>query len=426
MKKLVCILLTLFMVFALVGCSNSSSDEGGSTDSDKVELVIWAHNDQEVWINSYREIADAFTAENPNIVIRFETFPYDEFESKVLTSLTSKSGGADIYELWGGWGTDFAPTGALAALPDSMAQEIMNDAYPSTYGALEYEGKLYGMPQEFNIECGAMLVNNRLTEGLNVPTTWDELIKQAKQLTVEENGLTTVEGFDFVNWDGVPYLFTSMILSQGAQYLNEDGTFNFTSPEAVKAFEVLHDLVVVDKVASIEGLTDSSGLEGYYQLYADCAAYVPRGPWTIAEGMELYELEYGTDFSYEAMPWYGSQPAFAAETGWSMAVNSSSEHQEEAFKFLEYFFKDDQIINHNVACGQIPAKKSVAQSSEYLNAFPYAEPLVGILQYGQFIGFFNTDSFKEAINNTFVDYCSGIYANATEALTALQEALAEI
>lgn len=425
MKKLFCILLTLFMVFALVGCSSSSNEDSGNETSDKVELVIWAHNDQEVWINNYQAIADAFTAENPDITIRFETFPYDEFESKVLTSLTSKSGGADIYEMWGGWGTDYASTGALAALPDAMAQEIFNDAYPSTYGALEYEGKLYGMPQEFNIESGAMLVNNHLVTDA-IPTTWDEMIALGKKLTVQENGLTTVEGFDFVNWDGVPYLFTSMILSQGAQYLNEDGTFNFTSPEAIKAFTTLHDLVNVDKVASIEGLTDASGLEGYYQLYADCAAIVPRGPWTIAEGIELYDLVYGTDFSYEAMPWYGSQPAFAAETGWSMAVNSSSAHQEEAFKFLDFFFQDDQILSHNVACGQIPAKKSVAQSAEYLKQFPYAEPLVGILQYGQFIGYFNTDSFKEAINNAFVDYCSGVYATAEEALTALEATLAEI
>lgn len=35
--------------------------------------------------------------------IKLETFPYDEFESKVQTALIDGEGGADIYELWGGW-----------------------------------------------------------------------------------------------------------------------------------------------------------------------------------------------------------------------------------------------------------------------------------------------------------------------------------
>lgn len=425
MKKLISLILVVALTMSLVACAKTAKTEpaaGGVT-----ELVIWGHQ-EDSWNNSYRAIADAFMAENSDVKITYEFFPYDEFESKVQTSLMSKSGGADLYEIWGGWGVDYASTGALAAMPDEMAKEIEADAYPCTYGALMYEDKLYGMPMEFNIECGGLLVNNALLneKNLTVPTTWDELIAEAKQVAVVENGIMTVKGFDFVNWDGVPYLFTSMILSQGENYINEDGSFNFTSDASKKAFTELTDLVTKEGVTDLSGLVDED-LEGYMMLYAGTALFVPRGPWAIAEGISTFELTYGEDFSYVAMPWYAEKKAFAAESGWSIAVNASSDKQDAAFRFLEYFFSDDVLMSHNVACGQIPAKKSVAQSAEYLEKFPYAEPLVGILDGAQFIGYFNTDMFKEIINNVFTDYCTGgIYANVDEALADLNQKLGEL
>lgn len=434
MKKIVSLILVCALALCLASCAPAAGGNEPSAAApaapagEQVELTIWGHQ-EDSWNNSYRAIADKYMADNPNVKISYEFFPYDEFESKVQTSLISKSGGADIYEIWGGWGVDYASTGALAAMPDNMASEIKADAYPCTYGALEYEGKLYGMPMEFNIECGGLLVNNRILNenSLEVPTTWAKLIEEAKKVVTVENGVMTRKGFDFVNWDGVPYLYTSMILSQGGNYLNDDGSFNFTSNEAKTAFLELAGLVNTEKVTDLSGLVEDSGLEGYQQLYADQALFVPRGPWAIAEGMSTFEMVYSEDFSYVPMPWFGDKQGFAAESGWAIAVNSASAKQEEAFRFLEYFFSDEIIMSHNVACGQIPAKKSVAQSAEYLELFPYAKPLVGILDSAQFIGYFNTDVFKETINNVFVDYCTGgIYADVDAALKDLETKLSEM
>lgn len=426
MKKVISLALVLLLAVSCLSCANAP--EGAASSKDAVELTFWGHQ-EDTWNTSYLAIGDAFMAENPDIKISFEFFPYDEFESKVQTSLISKSGGADLYEIWGGWGVDYASTGALAAMPDAMAAEIVSDAYPSTYGALAYEGKLYGMPMEFNIECGGLLVNNKMVaaDGLSVPTTWDGLVAEAKKATVVENGIMTVKGFDFVNWDGVTFLFTSMILSQGVDYLNEDGSFNFTSAEAKRAFTALTDLVTKDGVTDLSGLTDDSGLEGYQQLYADQAVFVPRGPWTIAEGIATFGLTLGEEFSYVPMPWYAEQEAFAAETGWAIAVNAASGKQEAAFRFLEFFFSDEVIMQHNIACGHIPAKVSVATSDEYLGLMPHVASLVQILDKAQFIGYFNTDQFKEIINAVFLDYCTGgIYADADAALADLEAKLSEM
>lgn len=420
MKKVMKVALAAMMCIPLVGCG--SSDSGGSKG--KIELTFWGHQN-EPWNASYQKIAENFEEENPDIHINFEFFPYDQFESKVQTSLMSKEGGADIYELWGGWGLDFASTGSLAQIDGDLEKNVREDAYPSTIGALEHDGKLYGVPMEFNIENGAMLVNNKLMDDLSLktPTTWEKLRETGKKATQHDGQLVTIKGFDFVNWDSVPYMFLSMILSTGGNYQNEDETFHLQTEEAVNAMQELHDMVVVDGMTTMEGLTGGGDLEGYQQLYAGKTVMVPRGPWTISEGETSFNLKYGKDFDYISMPWYGEKPAFAAETGWSMAVNANSKKQEAAFKFLKYFFQDDVLMEHNIACSQIPPKKSVATDPELLKAMPYAEPLVKILDYSQFIGYFNTDQFKEKVNDVFMRYVDGNIKSAKEACEILETEL---
>ncbi len=421
MKKLFCTLLSLLVILGFTGCS-----KGDANNAKDIELSFWGHQN-EPWNASYERIAKEFEASHPGVKIKFEFFPYDTFESKVQTSLLSKQGGADIYELWGGWGIDFASTGALAAMPEKLAGDVMEHVYPSTIGALEYDGKLYGLPLEFNIESGAMLVNNTVLaeKKLTVPTTWAELVQTGSKGSVIEQGLFMNKGFDFVNWDSVPYMFLSMILSTGGEYLDADGNFTLQTPQAKKTLQELYDMVMVHKVTDLEGLTGGGDLEGYQQLFAGTNMIVPRGPWTISEGEHSFELEYGKDFSYAPMPWFGDKVAFAAETGWALTINGSSAKQEAAFQFLEYFYQDDVLFAHNVAAAQIPAKKSVAQDPALLVQMPYAKPLVGILDNARFIGYFNTDQFKEAVNDMFVDLCMGEYASVDQALAALETKLNE-
>lgn len=419
MKKLLSCGLSALMCMTMFGCSSSNTKK-----SDQIELTFWGHQN-EAWAASYEAIAKEFEEKNPGIHINFEFFPYDQFQSKVQTSLISNEGGADIYELWGGWGLDFANTGALAELPEDLTTSIRNDVYPSTIGSLEYDGKLFGLPLEFNIENGAMLVNDTLMKdsNLKIPTTWEELRETARKATKKDGTTFTVKGFDFINWDSVPYLFLSMILSNDGTYQNVDGTFNVQTPEAKAALQELYDMVKVDGVTNMEGLDGGGDMEGYQQLFAGRVAMVPRGPWTISEGETSFGLKYGVDFEYVSMPWFGDKAAFAAETGWSLAVNEDSKEKEAAFKFLEYFFQDDVLMRNNIACTQIPPKKSIASDPAYLEKMPYAAPLLDILENSQFIGYFNTDLFKEKVNQTFQKLVNGDIPDVDSALVELEKQL---
>lgn len=420
MKKIFSLLVILLVGALLVSCSTPSNNDTPQGDDDQVTITFWSHQNPS-WNKSYEEVIAKFEDANPNIKVEYENFPYDDFESKVQTSLIEGSGGVDVYEIWGGWAIDFAPNGALEEIPEHLAKDVLDDTYDPTTGSLLSDGKLYGLPLEFNIESGAMIVNKKIMEekGIELPTTWAELVQAGKDGTEMDGANFKIKGFDFVNWDSIPYMLMSMILSQGGQYLNEDSSVNFDTPEAKKAFQALVDLVLVDKMTDLEGLVGGGDLEGYQALYADRVMMVPRGPWALSEGTDVFELEYTVDFDYVEMPFYASEKKFASETGWALAVSANSKQKEAAMKFLEFFYQDEILLEHNIRSTQIPPKKSVAHDPALEEAMPYVKILVPLLDNAQFIGHFNTDILKENVNLVFENYINGEYESVDEAMKDL-------
>jgi len=142
----------------------------------------------------------------------------------------------------------------------------------------------------------------------------------------------------------------------------------------------------------------------------------PRGMWTIG-GAEDYDMELGVDFDYIATPFYGSQKAWAAETGWSLSVNNATSNAEAAWKFIEFMTAPDNLLKINIDCGMIPPRKSVAHDAGYLAAVPHAAPILNVLDGARFIGHFNSDVLKEGI----CDMVVSIVLEGTDIDDAIQE-----
>jgi len=153
---------------------------------------------------------------------------------------------------------------------------------------------------------------------------------------------------------------------------------------------------------------------------------VMRGPWVLSELIEIYGFELGNEIDYIPMPWYGDKEAFAAETGWGLAVSSASPNQEAAWEFINFMTSEENIIGHLIACGMLPARTSLLDNQTYLEAMPHVKFLIDILPDGRYLGHFNTDVFKESINNMFVELCTtATYASVADALAVLEAQLNE-
>ncbi|GHV13809.1 hypothetical protein FACS189491_09270 [Spirochaetia bacterium] len=421
MKKwnmlLVLFAFTAGLLFA--GGGQSSGSSKGTTT-----LKFWSHQ-QTVWNNQNQELIAAFQKENPNIKIEYETYPYRDFESKTQAALMTKTGGADIFELWGGWILDISPTGALSPVPDAFIRELKTDSYDMVLGGFEYNGKYYGVPIEMNQEGGGMLVLKPYFDSHNIkyPTTWNELVSIAKAHSVSRNGVFSMRGFDFPQNTVLSMLYMSMILSQGGQYFEpgRNDRFNFDTPESIKAIQALADLIRIDHVTDVDVLTSGQG-DPYVHLFNGEALMATQGFWTIPTGQDEFGAEFGKDFDYIGLPFYGPEKKWVAETGWGYVVNANTQNQEAAWKFVEFCMRPENLMKITTVRGLVPPRKSVARDPAYLKALPYAKAIIDVIDGANYMGYINTSVLKRVINNAFVD----MVQNGTPAATAVKKINADL
>lgn len=404
-KKITALLLVVSMTagLGLCACSGSGSGESSSSDGDATTIQFWCHTNK-AWNNTYQKLFDKFEEENPEYKVVMTDYPYSDYNQKIQTSLMSDSEGADVYQMWGGWELDFASTGALEPLPDDLKEELLDDYFEPTYQAYEYGGEYYGIPTEFNLEYGGMVVNKPLFEekGLEYPTTWEELRSVSDQVVRSDGGVISMRGFDFIDEDALIYNYLAMILQQGGQYLQDDGSIRLDTAEGIAAMEELKSMVDA-------GYTDfssfSAGVGAYSYVFENKGSMASVGSWAISDGEESYGLKIGEDFDYVAVPLYGDEMAFVAESGWGLAVPVNANEKDGAWELVRFLSDPENLKELNIGCQQLPPRQTLAEDEEMVEAMPDTAFLLDILDGGQWIGPYNTTTLKEELAATFRSIC---------------------
>ncbi len=135
-----------------------AADTAGSGEKITLRRVVAS----ESWrlFKANEEIIAKFMEQNPDIEVTYEQFQYDQFLQTLQTSMQAGTE-ADVIEMFGSWVCSYANGGRLAEVPPevmsySQAQELF---YTAPLDGYYCDGKLYGLPNEFNLEVGGALVN---------------------------------------------------------------------------------------------------------------------------------------------------------------------------------------------------------------------------------------------------------------------------
>ncbi|NPA89861.1 MAG: extracellular solute-binding protein [Chloroflexi bacterium] len=367
--------------------------------AEKVTLRVWTHQN-ESFNNAYKALADKYMAEHPNVDIQFETFDYDTYIQTLQTALPAGTE-ADVLQMFGSWVCSYAEGNNLAEVPADMltVDKAQGMFFGPPIGGYICDGKLYGVPQEFNIEYGAALVNTKLAQEVGATNyekgwgSWDDLIEDAKKLTVIEDGAMTRAGFMFTHADGISTMFYSLIRQYGGQYL-QDGVFKVTTPEAEKALALMKRFVdekVIDPVL----FNDEENWVGD-AFFDQLVGIAVIGPWVIPE--------YGADYpdvvkvaKYVKLPYEGDKPTFVAASGWGLTVSNNSKVKDVAWDFVQFVTMNaDNALQWNLATGTLPALSANTEGTakeKLVGEFPYFEPFLEILPYGEYEGAFPDRDF---------------------------------
>lgn len=423
-KKLLSMLLCVAMVGTLaVGCG-SKEDKKEAVDGDgKTVLTFWCH-DNAPWVKSYKEMGKKFEEANPDYKVKVQEYPFNVYNDKIQTALTSSTSGPDIIAVWGGLAPSFIQSDALSEVPEDLSKELKEDYLAPTVGIYQKEGKYYGVPMEFNLEYGGMVVNKKLFDdaGISYPETWEDLRKVSKEVAKQNGEVVEMKGFEMIDTDALICNYLAMILQQGGQYLQEDDSINFATPEGIKAMEEILSMVK-DGECDLDNLT--AGEYCYNDVYQDKGYMSSVGSWAIGEGTDSYDLTYGEDFEYVPVPQYGEKMAFASETGWGIMVPDNGKNKDAAWEFVKFFSEPENLVQHNIACNQLPPRKSLLDSEEYKEAMPNVAFLLDILPSGQWMGPYNTSDMREIFDQMFIGLCQSDNPDVEGALKEASEKITE-
>jgi multiple sugar transport system substrate-binding protein len=370
---------------------------------DQVTVRFWQHNNT-AFNDSTEALGAAYMAANPNVVIEFESFPYNEFVQALQTSMPAGTE-ADVLQLFGSWVCNYAAGGRLHPVPESVmtvdqAREIFYEAPIDGYICPGPDGTmaLYGLPQEFNVEMGAAIVNTQIAADMGVelpdPTSgwdsWDAFIADAGQFVEGDASFMTRSGFNFATYDQTGFLFMSLIKQQGGEFYDEaTGMYNFETDEARAALELIVSMVAEHNLTNPDLFGNDVNWIG--DSFSDGTSVMGSvGPWVVPC---CITGDYKEAVQYIPLPSLAEDPIFAADSGWGLtvSVNAPAEVQEAAWDFIAFVAANAaNALQWNVGSGTLPALKSIvedeAMRAQLVEPQPYIEAFLEIFPYGEYIG----------------------------------------
>jgi len=202
-----------------------------------------------------KHFSSQWAQQHPNVNLEVVQIPYANMAQKQLTELATGTLQDSFYSGIK-WFPYSAAKGVYRSLDDlTKTTDIgLNDFFPAALDGCKFNGKLYGLPQEFQTgNQNIMLLNTDMFNkaGVTVPTddwTVDDFVQIAQKLTDSKNNIFGT------NYLGVPatyYDFAALARTWGGNDLSSDRKkFTLaTDPNTVKAAQWVVDLRAKYKVA---------------------------------------------------------------------------------------------------------------------------------------------------------------------------------
>ncbi|HMN27452.1 MAG TPA: extracellular solute-binding protein [Caldilineaceae bacterium] len=197
-----------------------------------------------------------FMEENPDIEIVKESFPGEEYNTKVSTMLAGNTLGDAVWSALGGATINFMwAQNIVAPIDDLVASESVDLSQWSEgcIKAITVEGNLLGLPFKSHPGLAVIYYNQTAFEaaGLDLPQagwTQEQQIEMAKTLT-KADANPPFYGF-LPGTANVWKTMVTLMRAFGGELLNEDGTkFQLNSELGIQAITYLYDLFNTHKVA---------------------------------------------------------------------------------------------------------------------------------------------------------------------------------
>lgn len=403
-KKVTSVFLTTAMAASLLtGCGNSgkvatTSEKENSSGNEIVKITYYSNPNTN---NNINDAVKLFEAKNPNIKVSVVEMPSESTKKQqtLSTVLQAKDSAMDVFAIDATWPESYYSAGWVEPLDDVYTEKELGEFLPGPIQAgRASDGKLYALP--LFMDAGFLLYRKDLLDkyGYQPPKTWDELIKQSKDIMSKEPGIKTGFTTHWKQFEGLTCSALEFVRDYGGDILDNKGKVILNSKETEAGLQKMFDMMYTDKVA--EGNNANAT--------ADARA-------VFNSGNAIFLRDWGTSYAISQIPDNSKVvgkvgitelpggPAGKSSTlgGWSVAVSAFSKHKAEAKKFVKFITSYDSVKIDTIAASHIPALKAIYDDADVQKSIPvikemrasaessqarprtaYYEELSGVLQQG--------------------------------------------
>lgn len=320
-----------------------------------VTLTMW-HNHPE-WKDRAQAILDKFEEANPGIKIELEEIAGTNYSARLNTALAAGEA-PDLFGLPAGPEIDAAAAaGYLTDLTGALDYSGLTDAGRD---AITNGDKNYAAPIMGAYTVGLYYHRNIFEEqGLTPPSTQAEFMEVCA--TLKERGITPLV---VPAQDGIVPSFLYMMMAssvmgaEGYEQLRA-GERKFTDPDLVAAAQFLQDIYPCMQ----DGALSTPYVEGKALAALGQGAMMPGGS---ADYAGYQEINPAVDLGVVPFPAVeGGTPATVTGMEYVYAINSQSEHPEEAKQFLQWMMGTEaaqmvvDTITLSTTKGVVPSENRV-------------------------------------------------------------------
>ena len=372
-------------LIALAGCGGGSVS-GNSQDSEgKTDILVWTQTTGDT-AKALKGIVEDFNGSQSTYVVQTQyAGTSDQFTPKLINAVTNDQGPDLVLG-------DSTPqklsqviqTGKVVPLDDRLDAEGAKITKKNfSAGMLStgtFDGKIYSLPTEGGDY--ALYYNKAMFAKAGItspPTTWAEVAADAAKLTSgKQYGIYLPIGPG--EWP--VFTWQSALWSAGGEFLSADNKkIAFNSPEGVAALTAWTDILRAGHAypSSLATPADGQGTAGFS---SGKVAMVLTG----AYNQKLLDDGVGKEnVGVTAFPTI-NEPAMNIGTNNSYVLQGTTEEQDGAWDFLNYFLTPDVQARWDVASGYLPTNMETADApafKEFVAKDPRLQVLVDQLAYAK-------------------------------------------
>ncbi len=373
MKKLLAGLFVLTFVSGMLFSGGQTEESSGSEEV--TEIVYWQYF-YETKKTTIDELISMFEAENPDIKVVHQTFPYEQYGTKVAASVPSGSG-PNVINLYYGWLPTYIDSDYLQPLPnDRFNPSDIESEFFDLVKAAKVDGSYYALPTA--VRSLALFWNKDLFSeaGLDPetpPVTVEEMLSMAADIVkmdgsgnYEQTGLTQE-----LRGQVHHYLREVLIRQFGGQPYSADGkTVTYNNQAGYDAFKFLVEMQTERQLGMPQFMTDdvTAFKSGKMGMTID-------GSFRLGTLDKIEELNYGVA---ELPSLNGVHNNFASFWAHGITKFTSGKELEASMKFLEYITSEKAMEMWLENIGELPARKTLANKPEYANHPKYGAFIRGL------------------------------------------------